>query len=397
MLLLKNMFSPQFFGNIGDEAWQVRERARKRRERTIQALLILLLVALIAAAAMNITDNLEARNIHSGFAFLFEPAGFDVGEALIPFTSTDHMFRAFLVGVLNTVKVSLISIVGATVLGVIVGMMRLSRHPMLQFLGVAHVEAYRNVPLLVLLLMLYLVVTELLPGGREALHIGDWIFLSKAGLQFAHPAMGIVALGISAVIGGIFAVVTRVVVSKKSTGLIANCWALIAFSGIAFLSWILCGVVGGWEHPVATRFALRGGAQISPEFLTICLGLTLFTSAAIAEIVRAGILAVRPAQWDAGLALGLSSGETFSYVIFPQSMRLAIPPLASQYMNLTKNSSLAVMVGYPDLVSVANTAINVSAQALEVICIIMSVYLSLNLVTALLMNSLNRHVMRAPQ
>lgn len=391
------MFSQKLFGSIGDEVWRGRERARKRRERTIQALLLLLLVALVASAAMNISDNLEARNIHSGFAFLFEPAGFDIGEALIPFTSTDHMSRAFLVGVLNTIKVSLIAIVGATVLGVIVGMMRLSRHPMLRFLGDAHVEAYRNVPLLVLLLMLYLVVTELLPGSRQALHIGDWVFLSKAGLQFAQPIMGLAALGISVVIGALAAVAVRFAVAKKLTGLIANCWALVAFAGVALLSWILCGTVGGWDHPIATRFALRGGAQISPEFLTICLGLTLFTSASIAEIVRAGVLAVKPAQWDAGLALGLSSGETFSYVIFPQSMRLAIPPLASQYMNLTKNSSLAVMVGYPDLVSVANTAINVSAQALEVICIIMSVYLSLNLVMALLMNALNRRVMQAPQ
>ncbi len=391
------MFTSPFSGDIGDQAWQVRERARKRRERTIQALLLLILVGIVASVAMTITGNLEERNIHNGFAFLFERAGFDIGEALIPFSSSDQLIRAFFVGVLNTVKVSLISIVGATVLGVIVGMMRLSRHPMLRLLGIAHVEAYRNVPLLVLLLMLYLVVTELLPRGTEALHIGNWVYLSKAGLQFAYPEMGLIAMVISVLTGLVVAFGIRCLLARKTTGLIANCWAIVVFGGLSITSWVACGVIGGWEHPVATRFALRGGAQISPEFLTICLGLTLFTSAAIAEIVRAGIVAVQPAQWNAGLALGLTSGETFSYVIFPQSMRLAIPPLASQYMNLTKNSSLAVMVGYPDLVSIANTAINISAQALEVICIIMSVYLCLNLITAVLMNALNRRIMQAPQ
>ena len=169
------------------------------------------------------------------------------------------------------------------------------------------------------------------------------------------------------------------------------------FAGVSIVSWIICGIVFGWDHPVQTRFALKGGSQISPEFLALSLGLTLFTSAAIAEIVRAGVLAVQPEQWNAGLALGMTMTETVSYVIFPQSMRLVIPPLSSQYMNLTKNSSLAVMVGYPDLVNIGNTVINVSAQALEVICIIMAVYLTLNLVISVLMNAFNARIMRAPQ
>lgn len=177
----------------------------------------------------------------------------------------------------------------------------------------------------------------------------------------------------------------------------ANLTGIAVFAVAFAVSWVLCGVLSGWEHPVQTRFALQGGAQVSPEFLALSLGLTMFTSAAIAEIVRAGVLAVKPEQWNAGLALGMTLTETVSYVIFPQSMRLVIPPLASQFMNLTKNSSLAVMVGYPDLVNIGNTAINVSAQALEVICIIMCVYLLLNLIISVLMNRLNARIMRAPQ
>lgn len=391
------MLSRESFGIYGDDAWKERERARKRREYAVQALLVLLLVAFLAAIAMNVSDNLAARHIHSGFAFLDNPAGFDIGEALIPFTSADHMGRAFLVGVLNTIKVSFVSIIAATVLGVVVGLMRLSRHPLVRFLGTAHVEVYRNIPLLVLLLAVYLVVTELLPTGRSALHVGSWLFLSKAGLQFSCPMMGLWALVVAAVVGLVLGLGTAWVCQRKMTGLMANLTGIAVFAVAFAVSWVLCGVLSGWEHPVQTRFALQGGAQVSPEFLALSLGLTMFTSAAIAEIVRAGVLAVKPEQWNAGLALGMTLTETVSYVIFPQSMRLVIPPLASQFMNLTKNSSLAVMVGYPDLVNIGNTAINVSAQALEVICIIMCVYLLLNLIISVLMNRLNARIMRAPQ
>lgn len=397
LLVLNKMFSREYFGIVGDQAWRERERARKRREYTLQAVLVFLLILVLSAATMNVADNLAARHIHSGFAFLSGPAGFDIGEALIPFTSTDHMGRAFVVGILNTIKVSVWAILASTVLGVVVGLMRLSRHPMLKFLGAAHVEVYRNIPLLVLLLAVYLVVTELLPAGRSALHIGNWIYLSKAGLQYASPVWGWAATTGSVVAAAVAAFVTGKIARRYMTGLLANCTALVVFCVSFVALWIICGAVGGWEHPVQTRFALRGGSQLSPEFLALFLGLTLFTSAAIAEIVRAGVLAVRPEQWNAGLALGLTMSETVSYVIFPQSMRLAIPPLASQYMNLTKNSSLAVMVGYPDLVNIGNTAINVSAQALEVICIIMSVYLVLNLIISVIMNRINARIMRAPQ
>lgn len=391
------MLSKNAFGIEGDDAWKERLATKRRRDYTIQALLLLILFALLSAAVMNVSENLSARHIRSGFAFIFNPTGFDVGETAIHFTSSDPMWKGFVVGILNTLKISCYSIVTATLLGVMVGLMRLSRHPMLKFLGAGHVEAYRNIPLLVLLLAVYLTLTELLPSAREAWHIGNWVYLYKGGLQYAHPLENTWSLLSAVLIGILGACVTYRVLTKRMTNLMASLWGLLVFAVVGILVWVGFGMVTGWDHPQQTRFALSGGAQLTPEFLALWLGLTLFTSASIAEIVRAGVLAVRPQQWDAGLALGLTRTETVSYVIFPQSMRLVIPPLASQYMNLTKNSSLAVVVGYPDLVSIGNTTINVSAQALEVICIIMLVYLALNLIISVVMNALNARVMRAPQ
>lgn len=381
----------------GDEAWRRREKMRKRKEYTLQAVLVLLLVSVLASLSLNVAENLEAKNIRSGFDFLFGPAGFDIGEKLIAFQSSDALWKAFLNGLFNTLRVSCWAILSATVLGVVVGAMRISRHPMLRFLGAAHVEAYRNVPLLVLLLAIYLVVTELLPGVRQAWHVGNWIYLSKTGLLYAAPLMGFKAVLCGLGVGLLGAWAGYKTALRRTTGLFAGLIGLAAFAVTYALVWVLCGVVGGWDVPVATRFSMRGGSQLTPEFLTIWLGLTMFTSAAIAEIVRAGVQAVRPGQWHAAYALGLTRGQTVSYVVFPQAMRLAIPPLASQYMNLTKNSSLAVMVGYPDIVNIGNTAINVSAQALEVIAIIMAVYLTINLVIAMIMNAVNAVIMRAPQ
>ncbi len=381
----------------GDEAWRRREKTRKRKEYTLQAVLVLLLVSVLASLSLNVAENLEAKNIRSGFDFLFGPAGFDIGEKLIAFQSSDALWKAFLNGLFNTLRVSCWAILSATVLGVVVGAMRISRHPMLRFLGAAHVEAYRNVPLLVLLLAIYLVVTELLPGVRQAWHVGNWIYLSKTGLLYAAPLMGFKAVLCGLGVGLLGAWAGYKTALRRTTGLFAGLIGLAAFAVTYALVWVLCGVVGGWDVPMATRFSMRGGSQLTPEFLTIWLGLTMFTSAAIAEIVRAGVQAVRPGQWHAAYALGLTRGQTVSYVVFPQAMRLAIPPLASQYMNLTKNSSLAVMVGYPDIVNIGNTAINVSAQALEVIAIIMAVYLTINLVIAMIMNAVNAVIMRAPQ
>lgn len=381
---------------MGDEAFRRREKARRSRELVVQTVVVAAVVAFLVVLGVNVADNLAAIKVNTGFSFLLNEAGFDIGERSLPFGSGDSFLWALVVGLGNTIRVAAIGIVTATVLGIVVGMMRLSRHPLIRFLGTAHVEFYRNIPILVLLLALYLAITELLPRGLMALHVGDWVFLSKAGLQYACPVWGWSATLASLAAGAAAAVFAGWRLRKVLIAQMAD-FAAVGVALLVFVAcWVLCGVAGGWDHPAATRFSLQGGNQLTPEFLTLLLGLTLYTSASIAEIVRAGVTSVPSGQWEAGLALGLTRWETVSYVIFPQSMRLVIPPLASQYMNLTKNSSLAVLVGYPDLVSVANTTINVSSQAIEVILVIMIVYLALNLLISFVMNALNARVVRSP-
>ncbi|WP_305113578.1 ABC transporter permease subunit, partial [Parasutterella excrementihominis] len=282
----------------------------------------------------------------------------------------------------------------ATVLGVIIGLMRLSKHPLLKFLGAAHVEFYRNIPLIVQLLLIYLIITELLPDSMEAVNFGSWGLLSKAGLQFAVPASNSTACTWSFVAAGLAFFLTRPLFLKIYTGLISTVFSLSTALVVGGAAWLCFGIFGGWSKPELQGFAIEGGASLSPEFLALWIGLTFFTSSSIAEIIRAGVLAVPRGQWHAAEALGMTRLEAISYVIFPQALKLAIPPLASQYMNLTKNSSLAVVVGYPDLVSIGNSTINLNGQALEVIVIIMSVYLFLNLVISVVMNSINRIVIR---
>lgn len=383
--------------SIGDAAWRTRERSRRLREWLVQGALALLLMALAVGLALNVAANLEARQIRSGFDFLADRAGFDIGEALIRYSAADDYLRAFAVGMLNTLRVALAGIVAATLLGVAVGLMRLSRHPLVAFLGTAHVEVYRNIPLIIQLLAIYLVVTELLPDSTQAISLGGAGLLSKAGLQIAVPARGWLALGVALVAGVAAGAPARRALLARFTTLGANAAALAVGAAAALLAWLTMGVATGWSVPHLDGFSIEGGASLTPEFLALWLGLTLFTSASIAEIVRAGAQAVPRGQWDAAMALGLTRAQAISTVIFPQALRLAIPPLASQFMNLTKNSSLAVIIGYPDLVSIANTSINQNGQALEVIVIIMGVYLTLNLAISVLMNALNARVTRAPK
>ncbi len=379
---------------IGDAAWRKRERARKLKEGIWQAGLLFTVALLIGYFVLNVSTNLQVRSIHSGFDFLLERAGIEIGETLIDFSSTDTFFKAFVVGLLNTIKVSVISIISATVIGVLIGLMRLSSHPLLRMLGTAHVEFYRNIPLLVQLLLIYMLITELLPMSTEALQFGQWALLSKAGLQVSIPIHNGVAILSGLAVFVVSFLLFKVRFQKKYTDLVSNILSGIISFLFGFFTWILFGIFSGWSHPEIQGFAIEGGTSLSPEFLSLWIGLTLFTSASIAEIVRAGVLAVPQRQWSASYALGMSSLETISYVIFPQALRLAIPPLSSQYMNLTKNSSLAVIVGYPDLVSIGNSTINLNGQALEVIVITMVVYLFLNLVISVLMNLLNARVTR---
>ncbi len=381
----------------GDSAWRRREAYRRRKEWFWQFVVFALVLGVIYLFAQNIFSNLQARDIRSGFAFLSDRASFEIGESLISISSNDSFGRMFLAGFFNTIRVSFLAVISATILGVIVGLMRLSKHPLVRFLGMAHVEFYRNIPLLIQLFAIYLVITEFLPDSFDPIHFGSWAMLSKAGFQFSVPLFlwqtNLTALLVAVIA---FLVVKRCLV-KKLTSLVATCDAILVAVIIALLVWFGAGVLFGWSQPHREGFLVTGGASATPEFMALWIGLTTFTSASIAEIVRAGILAVPINQWRAAEALGMTRLQTISYVILPQSLRLIIPPMSSQYMNLTKNSSLAVIIGYPDIVSVGNTSIVIMGQALEAIVIIMMVYLLLNLIIALIMNRVNTKVVSVPR
>ena len=381
---------------IGDAAWRARQQSRRRREWLLQGTLALLLLALAFLFAHNVAANLAARQIKSGFGFLSDPAGFNIGELLFEYTSRDSYLLAFAVGMANTLRVALAGIVLASVLGVAVGLMRLADHPLVNALGSAWVEVFRNVPLLIQLITIYLLVTELLPEATSAWVLDGALMLSKEGLVVAVPAAGGAALLI-ALAAFAFGAAAAWLAARRWLTAGAGLVGVLGGSVLALVAWLAAGALDGWSQPMRDGFLISGGAALTPEFLALWLGLSLFTSGSIAELVRAGALAVPVGQTHAALALGLTRGQAMGAVILPQALRLAIPPLASQYMALVKNSSLAVVIGYPDLVSIANTSINQNGQALEVIVVIMAVYLTLNLVIALIMNVVNARVTRAPR
>ena len=259
----------------GDDAWRRREQARRHREWTMQAVMLIVVVGVVWLLAGNVSDNLAERNIRSGFAFLMNSAGFDIGESAIAFSSGDALWRAFCVGILNTVRVALLSIATATVLGVVVGMMRIAKHPIINALGTAHVEVYRNIPLIIQLFAVYLLITELLPMSTEALSFGSWALLSKAGLQFTVPeqsGLAVFACGIDFVLVTLW---IREKYRRQVTDLVANLMGLGVGLVFALLVWIIFGGLSGWDHPVINGFSIEGGASLSPEFLALWIGLTV--------------------------------------------------------------------------------------------------------------------------
>jgi general L-amino acid transport system permease protein len=346
--------------------------------------------------ASNTVANMQARGIRSGFDFLTAPAGFDIGESLIPYDALNPYWRAFLVGIANTLRVAILGVVFATILGTLLGVGRFSRNAIVRGLCYAYVELFRNVPVLIQLLIWYLVFTEILPPITDAPSLFEMFYLSKAGFSFPTPVWGMgqaLAAGGFA-IGVVIAVVYRRWAMKQfeETGKVRSLIlvpVVIPFA-MAFLGWLLGGAPTAWSFPKPEGFSMEGGASATPEFLAVLLGLVMYTSAFIAEVVRAGIASVSRGQSEAAGSLGLSRGITMRLVILPQALRVIIPPLTNQYLNLTKNSSLAVAIGYPDVVSIATTALNQTGRAVECITIIMAVYLTTSLSTSALMNWYNR-------
>jgi general L-amino acid transport system permease protein len=356
-------------------------------------------IALIALAvwwlASNTLENMRVRGIQSGFGFLFGPAGFDIGEMVIRYDALDPYWKAFLVGLLNTLRVAIIGIVLTTVLGTLIGIGRFSRNAIVRSLCYGYVELFRNVPVLLQLLMWYLLFTELLPDPQDPVSAAGMFFLSKGGFAFPTPVWGWgqgLAL-IGAVIGLFGARYYRRKAMRRfeQTGvpprLLTPTVALVL--GCAFAGWIAGGAPTAWNMPKFDGL-IEGGGTVTPEFLAVLIGLTLYTAAFVAEVVRAGIASVPHGQTEASSSLGLSRGQSMRLVILPQALRVIIPPMTNQYLNLTKNSSLAVAIGYPDVVSIANTALNQTGRAVECIAIIMLVYLTTSLTTSFFMNWYNK-------
>ena len=344
------------------------------------------------------SGNLAKQNIATGFGFLTRPAGFVITEAAIAFEPTDTVGRAILVGIANTVKVSLLAAIFGTLIGLAVGIARMSRNPLLARLALVYVELLRNVPLLLYLFLWYSLIILVLPPVKQALNLLPGVYLSNSGLVVPAALIesGGLALLACLVGGATAALVIRNVAMRKRVatgrsnhgGLIA----LAALIGPALLLWLAGGFSVEWDFPAAGKLRLTGGLHVRPEFVALLFGLALSVSANVAEIVRAGIQAVDKGQWEAAAALGVSRGRTMRLVVLPQALRIIIPPLTNTYLTVFKNSSLAIAIGYPDLVTVSNIVMNQTGQAMETIAIFMGVYLALSIAISLLMNWYNAHV-----
>lgn len=344
----------------------------------------------------NALHNMESRGIATGFAFLENRASFGIAQTLISYSEDDTYGRAFIIGLLNTLLVSVIGIIFATALGFMVGIARLSKNWLLSRAAAVYIETFRNIPLLLQIFFWYFCVLRNLPAPRQSMSLGDAFFLNVRGLSIPAP---VIESGFSFVVGAFIVAIIAIVVLRKwakkrqyLTGQIFPVFysGLGLLIGLPLLTFLFSGMPLHWELPELKGFNFRGGFTIIPELFSLAVALTIFTAASIAEIVRSGIMSVSKGQVEAASALGLRGGLTLRFVIIPQAMRVIIPPLTSQFLNLVKNSSLATAVGYPDLVSVfMGSTLNQTGQAVEIIAMTMAVYLTISLVTSALMNMYN--------
>lgn len=366
-----------------------------KRALLFQILLILGLAGFFLTIVNNTLNNLEQRGITTGFDFLSVEAGFGILQSLIPYTEADSYGRTFIVGLLNTVLVSVLGIIAATFLGFILGVGRLSKNWLIAKLCSVYIETFRNIPLLLQIFFWYFAVLRTLPSPRQSLEfMGS--FLNVRGLYLPEPVaqegFGIVWIAFFAGIAGAWFMNRWANKRRDDTGQdFPSFWASVGLIvGLPLLAFFAAGMPVTIEHPELKGFNFQGGMTLIPELMALWVALTIYTAAFIAEIVRGGILAVPHGQIEASSALGLPRGRTLRFIIIPQAMRVIIPPLTSQYLNLTKNSSLATAIGYPDLVSVfAGTTLNQTGQAIEVIFMTMAVYLTLSILTSIFMNWYN--------
>lgn len=370
----------------------------KIRGTIFQAIALGLLVFLAYKGISNAVTNLTNQRIASGFGFLENTAGFGISQALIPWNEAMSYGRAFVVGLLNTLLLAAVGILFATLLGFVVGVARLSPNWVVAKIAYWYVEIIRNLPLLFQILFWYLAVLAVMPEPRNSLSLFGEIFVNRRGVTLPKPvfADGAGAIGIALIVGVVAALVLRSWAHKRqdATGAqfptVPAMWGLIL--GLPFIAYVATGMPVSFDHPVQGRFNLQGGMTVNPEFVALLVALVAYTAAFIAEIVRAGIQAVSHGQTEAGRSLGLAEGRILNLIVIPQALRVIIPPMTSQYLNLTKNSSLAVAIGYPDVVSVGGTILNQTGQAIEIIAMWMACYLTISIVTSLFMNWYNRRI-----
>jgi general L-amino acid transport system permease protein len=356
-----------------------------------------LVVGSVAGSAFwlwrNTVHNLDARHIATGFAFLTREAGMPIADALISYRPSDTYLRALMVGVLNTLRVAVVGIVCATLLGTAIGIGRLSKNWLLAKVSAVYVEAVRDVPLLLQLLFWY-VLLQALPPARQALHPVAGVYLSNRGLLLPTiewvPAQAWVLLAFGVGVAGTLLCRKLARARQMADGQPRRVWpAALLLLGLPLGASAVLEVPWTVSWPELQGFNFSGGTVLSPEYAALLLALTIYTAAFIAEIVRAGILSVSRGQWEAAQALGLRPSLILARIVLPQALRVIIPPLTSQYLNLTKNSSLAVAIGYQDIVSIANTTLNQTGQAIEGIALIMTVFLTISLSISLFMNWYN--------
>ena len=364
-----------------------------------QILTLALVVGFFAYIVNNTLDNLARQGIASGFGFLEKSAGFGIQLTLVEYTELSPNSQVFWVGLLNTLLVAAIGIALSTILGFLIGLARLSTNWLVARLATVYIEVVRNVPLLLQILFWYIAVLQTLPLPKESLVFGDLFFLNNRGFYSPKPiygeGFGLVLLALLVAIVVVFGIARWAKRRREATGQQFHTFyvGLGVLIGLPLLAFVAAGMPVTFEHPEMGRFKLQGGLVILPELVALATALTIYTASFIAEIVRAGILSVSKGQIEAAHALGLRPQPTLRLVVIPQAMRVIIPPLTSQYLNLTKNSSLAVAIGYPDLVNVfSGTVLNQTGQAVEVIAITMAVYLGLSLLISLFMNWYNKRI-----
>jgi general L-amino acid transport system permease protein len=371
----------------------------KVRSFIYQVLAILAVAAFFLHITSNALDNLDARGITTGFSFLENPAGFGIIQSLIPYDETHSYGSTFLVGLLNTLLVSFIGVILATLLGFSIGVSRLSDNWLVAKISATYIEIFRNIPLLLQILFWYFAVLRSLPAPKQSVEFFQSIFINVRGIYIPKPIFESGFLLV--IIAFIIAVVAAIAISiynhrrQVATGQTIPTFtintALIVL--LPTLAYFVSGAPVGWDLPALRGFNFQGGIAIIPEFMALLLALTMYTAAFIAEIVRSGIESIDTGQKEAAAAIGLSQKLVLKLVVIPQALRVIIPPLTSQYLNLIKNSSLATAIGYPDLVSLfSGTTLNQTGQAIEIILMTMSVYLTISLLVSLLMNWFNNRI-----